>query len=182
MAGARVPGATHRFDRLQGAPSTSGGKSRPGHHAERRGSPCLSIAGQTRHCRHRPQLAGPGLPPRGSQIRVTSSISRRLIFWLAVPLMLLALCGALVHYFNSVAPGVIDSDRRLKGAMNALMAHVVIKGGQVTLDAAGGTDGKPSLPAPNSIKYALRYPQGHLLAGDPQLPAVVMNSETSQLF
>jgi len=33
---------------------------------------------------------------------VTSSISRQLVFWLAAPLMLLALCGALVHYFNSV--------------------------------------------------------------------------------
>src|ERR1700730_5698095 len=156
MAGARVPGATHRINRLQGAPSTSGRKPRPGHHAERRGSPCLSIAGQTRHCRHRPQLAGPGLPPRGSQILVTSSISRRLIFWLAVPLMLLALCGALVHYFNSVAPGVIDSDRRLREAANALMARVVIKDGQVALDTSAGTDGKPTLPAPDSVKYALR--------------------------
>ena len=44
---------------------------------------------------------------------MTSSISRQLILWLAIPLMLLALCGALVHYFNSVAPGVISSDRRL---------------------------------------------------------------------
>jgi two-component system sensor histidine kinase TctE len=105
-----------------------------------------------------------------------------LIFWLAVPLMLLALCSALVHYFNSVAPGVIDSDRRLREAANSLMARVQVNDGQVTLDAAAGTDGKPSLPAPDSIKYALRYPAGRLLAGDPQLPAVVMNSETSQLF
>ena len=111
---------------------------------------------------------------------MTSSISRRLIFWLAVPLMLLALCGALVHYFNSVAPGVISSDRRLKEAANALMAHVLIKDGQVTIDANAG--GKPSLPAPDSIKYALRDTQGRLLGGDAQLPAVVMNNETSQLF
>jgi two-component system sensor histidine kinase TctE len=94
--------------------------------------------------------------------------------------MSLALCGALVHYFNSVAPGVIDSDRRLKEAANALMAHVVIKDGQVAID--GGTDRKPSLPAPDSIKYALRDSQGRLLAGDPQLPVVAMNSETSQLL
>ena len=94
--------------------------------------------------------------------------------------MLLALCGALVHYFNSVAPGVIDSDRRLKEAANALMAHVVIKDGQVAIDAS--TDGKPSLPAPDSIKYALRDSQGRLLAGDPQMPVVAMNSETSQLL
>src|ERR1700730_16963083 len=180
MAGARVPGATHRINRLQGAPSTSGRKPRPGHHAERRGSPCLSIAGQTRHCRHRPQLAGPGLPPRGSKIRVTSSISRQLVFWLAVPLMLLALCGALVHYFNSVAPGVISSDRRLKEAANALMAHVLIKDDHATIDV--NTGAKPSLPAPDSIKYALRDTQGRLLGGDAQLPPVVMNSETSQLF
>ena len=111
---------------------------------------------------------------------MTSSISRQLILWLAIPLMLLALCGALVHYFNSVAPGVISSDRRLKEAANALMAHVVIKSGQVTLDAGG--EGRPALPTPDSIVYALRDSQGRLLAGDAQLPAVRMTSETSQLI
>jgi two-component system, OmpR family, sensor histidine kinase TctE len=110
---------------------------------------------------------------------VTSSISRRLVFWLAVPLMLLALCGALVHYFNSIAPGVIDSDRRLKGAANALMARVVVKDGQATFDAGG--EGKPLLPAPDSVKYALRDVRGRLLAGDAGLPVVPMNGETSQL-
>ncbi len=111
---------------------------------------------------------------------MTSSISRQLILWLAIPLMLLALCGALVHYFNSVAPGVISSDRRLKEAANALMAHVLIKNGQVTLDTGG--EGRPALPARDSIVYALRDNQGRLLAGDAQLPAVPMTSETSQLI
>ena len=111
---------------------------------------------------------------------MTSSISRQLIFWLAVPLMLVALCGALVHYFNSVAPGVISSDRRLKEAANALMAHVVIQNGQVTVDA--GPQIKPPLPAPDSIKYALRDTQGRLLAGDPQLPVAAMANDSSQLF
>jgi len=95
--------------------------------------------------------------------------------------MLLALCGALVHYFNSVAPGVISSDRRLKEAANALMAHVLIEHGQVMLDTSAGA-GKPALPSPDSIRYALRDTQGRLLAGDPQLPVVAMSSETSQLF
>ncbi len=94
--------------------------------------------------------------------------------------MLLALCGALVHYFNSVAPGVISSDRRLKGAANALMAHVLIKNGQVSVDT--GTEIKPPLPAPDSIRYALRDTQGRLLAGDPQLPVTAMSSDSSQLF
>jgi two-component system sensor histidine kinase TctE len=94
--------------------------------------------------------------------------------------MLLALCGALVHYFNSVAPGVISSDRRLKEAANALMAHVVIKDGHATVGA--GADGNSPLPAPDSIKYALRDAQGRLLAGDPQLPVVPMNMANAQLF
>jgi two-component system sensor histidine kinase TctE len=110
---------------------------------------------------------------------VTSSISRQLIFWLAVPLMLMALCGSLVHYFNNIAPGVISSDRRLKDAANSLMTHVLVKEGAVTLDSS--PDRKPPLPAADSIKFALRDTQGHLLAGDAQLPIVAMNDATSQL-
>jgi two-component system, OmpR family, sensor histidine kinase TctE len=111
---------------------------------------------------------------------VNSSISRQLIFWLAIPLMLVALCGALVHYFNNVAPGVIGSDRRLKEAAIALMAHVTINQGQVALDP--DPNRKPPLPRPDSIRYALRDAQGRLLAGDPQMPVVAMSSETSQQF
>jgi two-component system sensor histidine kinase TctE len=111
---------------------------------------------------------------------VTSSISRQLIFWLAVPLMLLALCGALVHYFNNVAPGVISSDRRLKEATNALMRRVQVADGQLTLDA--NPSGGPAPPLPDFVKYAVRDPQGHLLIGDPQIPAVPMNSANAQLL
>jgi two-component system sensor histidine kinase TctE len=111
---------------------------------------------------------------------VTSSISRQLVFWLAMPLMLLALCGALVHYFNSIAPGVISSDRRLREAANALMARVQVAGGQVTLDANPNSGTAP--PVPDSIKYAVRDSQGHLLIGEAQLPIVPMNSANAQLF
>src|SRR6202789_3116398 len=182
MVAARVPGAAGRLDRLQGAPAAGRGDLRPRHHAERGRSPHLPFEGQARHSRRGAHLARPGLPPRRSKIRVTSSISRQLILWLAMPLMLLGLCGALVHYFNSVAPGVISSDRRLKEAANALMAHVLIKNGQVTLDTGGGVDGQPPLPAPDSIKYALRDSQGHLLAGAAQRPVVPMNASNPQLL
>jgi two-component system, OmpR family, sensor histidine kinase TctE len=111
---------------------------------------------------------------------VTSSISRQLIFWLAVPLMLLALCGALVHYFNNVAPGVISSDQRLKEATNALMRRVQVADGQLTLDA--NPNGGPAPPLPDFVKYAVRDSQGHLLIGDPQIPAVAMNSANAQLL
>jgi two-component system, OmpR family, sensor histidine kinase TctE len=96
--------------------------------------------------------------------------------------MLMALCGALVHYFNNVAPSVISSDRRLKEAANALMARVLISDGQITLDTGAVADGKPPLPPPDSIKYTLRDTQGRLLAGDSHLPAVVMNDSHAQLF
>ena len=111
---------------------------------------------------------------------MSSSISRQLVFWLAVPLMLLALCGALVHYFNSVAPGVISSDRRLKEASNAVMSRLEVESGQVTLDA--NSKGKPPLPAPDSITFSVRDAQGHLLFGDAQLPVVSMTEATAQLF
>jgi two-component system, OmpR family, sensor histidine kinase TctE len=111
---------------------------------------------------------------------VTSSISRRLIFWLTVPLMLMALCGSLVHYFNSIAPGVISSDRRLKDAANSLMTRVLVKDGAATLD--GSADRKPPLPSADSIKFALRDTQGRLIAGDGQLPIVPMSNQTSQLL
>jgi two-component system, OmpR family, sensor histidine kinase TctE len=111
---------------------------------------------------------------------VTSSISRRLIFWLTVPLMLMALCGSLVHYFNNIAPGVINSDKRLKDAANALMTRVLVKDGAVILDSS--SDRKPPLPPADSIKFALRDAQGRLLAGDAQLPLVPMSDQTSQLL
>jgi two-component system, OmpR family, sensor histidine kinase TctE len=111
---------------------------------------------------------------------VSSSISRQLVFWLAVPLMLLALCGALVHYFNNVAPGVITSDRRLKEASNVVMSRLEVDNGQLTLDA--DSKGKPPLPAPDSIMFSVRDDQGRLLLGDAQLPVVSMTEATAQLF
>jgi two-component system, OmpR family, sensor histidine kinase TctE len=93
---------------------------------------------------------------------VRSSISRQLVLWLAVPLTLLALCGALVHYFNSIAPGVISSDRRLKEAAGAVMAH--------------------RLPSPDSVLYAVRDAQGHLLEGDARLAPVPMGASSAPLI
>ena len=93
--------------------------------------------------------------------------------------MLLALCGGLVHYFNNVAPGVINSDRRLKDAANAVIAHLHVEDGQVTLDPSA--DAAP-LPAADSILYAVRDAQGHLLGGDARVPAMPMPRDASQIF
>jgi two-component system, OmpR family, sensor histidine kinase TctE len=111
---------------------------------------------------------------------VSSSISRQLIFWLAIPLMLVALCGALAHYFNNVAPAVISSDRRLKEAASVLMAHVVVKQGQVALDLS--SDGRRALPGADSIRFALHDSQGRLLGGDARLPIVAMDPDTTELL
>ena len=110
---------------------------------------------------------------------MTSSISRRLILWLAVPLILLSLTGALVHYFNSVAPSVINSDNRLKDAVHALMTRVQAREGHLVLDAAPGT--VPHLPPADSVAYVVRDGHGSVLGGDAQLPVVRMNGEASQV-
>jgi two-component system sensor histidine kinase TctE len=111
---------------------------------------------------------------------VTSSISRQLILWLAIPLMLVALCGALIHYLNNVAPVVISSDRRLKDAASALMARIQVKDGHATLNLNPFV--RPSLPNSDSIKYALRDAQGRLLTGEARLPAIAMSTENTQLL
>jgi two-component system sensor histidine kinase TctE len=103
-----------------------------------------------------------------------------LVLWLAVPLMLLALCGALVHYVNNVTPSVMNSDRRLKDVTNTLMAHVQFLNGRWSLDAR--TEGQPALPLANGVVYAVKDSDGHSLLGDARLPTVRLNSETSQLF
>lgn len=92
----------------------------------------------------------------------------------------MALCGSLAHYYNSVAPGVISSDRRLKDAANILMSHVVSKDGQVTLDP--NLEGKPPMPSSDSIWYALRDFQGKFLAGDPRVLTTPMRDDESQLI
>jgi two-component system sensor histidine kinase TctE len=111
---------------------------------------------------------------------VNLSISRQLVFWLAVPLMLLALCGALIHYFNHVAPGVISSDRRLKDAANSLMARLEVEPGKAMLDT--DPHRSPPLPAPDSITYAVRDTKGQLLLGNPQLPSAVTADAGAQVF
>jgi two-component system sensor histidine kinase TctE len=111
---------------------------------------------------------------------VTSSISRQLVFWLAIPLMLLALCGALVHYFNSVAPRVLSSDQRLKESASAFMSRIAVDGRTVTLDTA--SNGAPPLPSPDSVKYAIRDVKGQLLLGEAQLPVVSMSDTTDQMY
>jgi two-component system sensor histidine kinase TctE len=110
---------------------------------------------------------------------VSSSISRQLVLWLAVPLMLLALCGALVHYFNHVAPEMIASDRRLKAATNALMARLVLDRRTVSLDAAA--DGKPALAPANSVDFSVRDQSGRLLLGDEHIPAVAIADAAAQM-
>lgn len=111
---------------------------------------------------------------------MSSSISRQLVLWLTVPLMLLALGGALVHYFNNVAPGMIASDRRLKEASNALMARMVFDGRSVALDSAA--DGRPALPPANAIDYSVRDRSGRLLLGDEHVPAGALAEANSQMF
>jgi two-component system sensor histidine kinase TctE len=93
--------------------------------------------------------------------------------------MLLALCGGLVHYLNNVAPVVISSDRRLREATAAIIAHLHVEDGAIVLDTRAGA--APRLPTADSVLFALRDPQGRLLEGDPRVPAVPMPSDAAQI-
>lgn len=110
---------------------------------------------------------------------MSGSISRQLVLWLAVPLTLLALCGALVHYFGNVAPGVMSSDKRLKAAAGAVLAHVVTRDGAVVLDP--DADGPP-LPPADTVLFAVRDDQGRLLAGAGEVPQLPLGGEANPSF
>jgi two-component system, OmpR family, sensor histidine kinase TctE len=111
---------------------------------------------------------------------VTASISRHLILWLAIPLMVLALCGALVHYFNSVAPSVLESDRRLREANLAVMAHLGDDDGKLVVrDQLANV---PALPSRATIRFAVRDSVGQLLAGDAQIPVAPLNGAAPPVF
>jgi len=109
-----------------------------------------------------------------------TSISRRLIFWLSIPLLLVALCGALVHYFNNIAPGLLSTDRRLRDATNALMAHVDARDLHIVFEP--DVPGRARLPSPDSVKFAIRDTAGRLIAGDAQVPNVPIGDDTGQFF
>jgi two-component system sensor histidine kinase TctE len=91
--------------------------------------------------------------------------------------MLLALCGALVHYFNSVAPSVIGRDQRLRDAAAALMGRIEIDGAAVRVDTAA--DRKPPMPAPDAVEYALRSTDGKLLSGTSEIPASAASADSA---
>ncbi len=111
---------------------------------------------------------------------MNSSISRTLVFWLAVPLTLLALCGALVHYFNIVAPQVMSTDRRLKETATALVAHLQVQDGHDALLA--GLPEQPLMPPDGSMRYSLRDKNRQLIDGDVRLPIVAVEAPANFLY
>jgi len=101
---------------------------------------------------------------------VNSSISRHLVFWLAIPLTLLALCGALAHYFNNAAPELLGSDRRLREAALAVERRLEVRGGRLLVDIAPNDSALAAL----GVTFAVRNTALQLLAGDARLPAVAV--------
>jgi two-component system sensor histidine kinase TctE len=74
---------------------------------------------------------------------------------------------------------VISSDRRLKEATASIMARLHVEDGDLVLDARAGVS--PPLPTADSVLFALRDPQGHLLDGDSRVPAVQLPGEAGQV-
>ncbi len=96
------------------------------------------------------------------------SISRRLVFWLAMPLTLLALCGALARYWGIVAPQVASTDQRLRHEAATLAARLRIEHGRITVDAPAA-----------AFRFAVRGADGRLIAGDAGLPPVAIADEAN---
>jgi len=102
---------------------------------------------------------------------VNASIGRRLVFWLAVPLTVLSLCGALARYWGTVAPRVASVDQRLRRQAEVLTRRLRIENGRVTVDAP--TD---------AFAFAIRDPAGRLIAGDARLPPIAVAGAAAAVF
>ena len=102
---------------------------------------------------------------------MNASIGRRLVFWLAVPLTVLALCGALARDWGIIAPRVATVDARLRRQAETLIRGLRIDRGRVTVDA----------PA-DAIAFAVRGTDGRLIAGDAQLPPTALSSAAEAVF
>ena len=102
---------------------------------------------------------------------MNASIGRRLVFWLAVPLTVLALCGALARYWGTVVPRVASVDARLRRQAETLIRDLRIEHGRVVVDA----------PA-DAIAFAVRTTDGRLIAGDAELPAIALSSAAEAVF
>ncbi len=102
---------------------------------------------------------------------MNTSISRRLVFWLAVPLTVLALCGALARYWGSLVPRVASVDARLRRSAGNLAGRLRIENGRVTIEA----------PITTSA-FAVRGAHARLIAGDPRLPPVALPAGTDARY
>ncbi len=107
-----------------------------------------------------------------------NSISRQLVFWLAVPLTLLALCGVLVHYFNNVAPQVIAVDRHLKELTGVLSAQIDVENGRLSV----GPDRRPNAQWDAAVQFAVRDQHQALLAGDGLLPVTPVDAAARSVY
>ncbi len=105
---------------------------------------------------------------------MSSSISRQLVFWLAVPLTLLALCGALVHYFSTAAPQVISVDYRLRQAASDLSERLRVANGRLDIESGP--------PAGGAEQFAIRGPNQQLFAGDAHLTALPLEHAASAVY
>ncbi len=102
---------------------------------------------------------------------MNTSISRRLVFWLAMPLTLLALCGALARYWGVVAPQVASTDQHLRVEAATLAARLRVDRGRITVDAPAA-----------AFRFAVRGTDGRLIAGDPGLPRVAIADEANAVY
>jgi two-component system sensor histidine kinase TctE len=107
-----------------------------------------------------------------------NSISRQLVFWLAVPLTLVALCGALVHYFNSVAPQVIGTDRHLKELAGVLARQIDVENGRLSV----ASDPTATAQWDPAVQFAVRDQEQKLLAGDGLLPVTPIDGAARAVY
>ena len=100
-----------------------------------------------------------------------TSIRLRLLKWLIVPLLLINLAGASLIYLLAWVPAQQAFDQSLADAAGALAGLLRKDGAQVAIDLPSQAAQVLRASNADAVYFAVRTPDGRLLAGDPDFPS-----------
>lgn len=111
--------------------------------------------------------------------RAASSLRRRLLSWILLPLLGLIAINAYVGYGNAVQAANEAYDRSLYLAARSLAEELEWRDGRLQLDVLGGVGYVLENHTGSRLFYKVTTAQGRLLVGDPNLPDPPPRSEAS---
>lgn len=104
--------------------------------------------------------------------RAGSSLRRRVAVWLLPPLFLLLAINAVLSFRGAMDAANFAYDRSLRASIQSIGEHSYVRGGRIVVDIPFTALEIFSEGAQERVFYAVVDPEGRLLTGYPDLPAL----------